>query len=48
MTPIFIKMEMANFGYDDVLLNWEITGNGRCAGVEKLQNQIKFHSFEVR
>jgi hypothetical protein len=21
---------MANFGYDDVLLKWEITGTGRC------------------
>ena len=23
---------MANFGYDDVLLKWEITGTGRCVG----------------
>ena len=25
----FSKKEMANFGYDDVLLEWEITGIGR-------------------
>ena len=23
---------MANFGYDDVLLKWEITGFGKCGG----------------
>ncbi len=29
----FWKNEMANFGYDDdVLLEWEITGTGRCVG----------------
>jgi len=30
MTQISIKEEMADFRYDDVLLNWEITGNGKC------------------
>jgi len=23
---------MSNFGYDDVLLKWKITGTGRCVG----------------
>lgn len=23
---------MSNFRYDDVLLEWEITGTGRCVG----------------
>ena len=23
---------MSNFGYDNVLLKWEITGTGRCVG----------------
>ena len=32
MKQIFIKKEMSNFGYDDVLLKWEITGLGRYVG----------------
>jgi hypothetical protein len=32
MAPVFIfsETEMSNFGYDAVLLNWEITGIGKC------------------
>jgi len=30
LTYISIKKEMSNFRYDDVLLKWEIAGNGKC------------------
>jgi hypothetical protein len=32
---------MSNFGYDDVLLKWEITGTGRCVGSYSHFNSMK-------
>jgi hypothetical protein len=47
MTPIFIKKEMANFRYDDVLLNWEITGTGKCVSSYSHFNSMMKRSMQA-
>lgn len=40
---------MANFGYDDdVLLNWEITGTGRCVGSYSHFNSMMKRSMQAK
>jgi hypothetical protein len=43
----FSKKEMTNFGYDDVLLKWEITGTGRCVGSYSHFNSMIRRSMKV-
>ena len=38
---------MANFGYDDVLLKWEITGTGRFVGSYSHYNSMMKRSIQV-
>jgi hypothetical protein len=38
---------MSNFGYDDVLLKWEITGTGRCMGSYSYFNSMMKRSIQV-
>lgn len=42
-----IKKEMANFGYDDVLLKWEITGTGRCVDSYSHFNSMMKRSIQA-
>ena len=39
--------EMSNFGYDDVLLKWEITGTGRCEGSYSHFNSMMKRSMQA-
>jgi hypothetical protein len=38
---------MANFGYDDVLLKWEITGNWKCIRSYSHFNSMIERSIQV-
>jgi len=38
---------MSNFGYDDVLLKWEITGTGRCVGSYSHFNSMMKSSIQA-
>lgn len=38
---------MANFGYDDVLLKWEITGFGKCGGSYSHINSMMKRSMQA-
>jgi hypothetical protein len=48
MTPFFIKKEMANFRYDDVLLKWEITDTGRRVGSYSHFNSMMKRSIPAK
>jgi hypothetical protein len=38
---------MANFGYDDVLLKWEITGTERCVDSYSYFNSMMKRSIQA-
>jgi hypothetical protein len=38
---------MSNFGYDNVLLKWEITGTGKCVGSYSYFNSLMKRSKQA-